>query len=405
MRKVLCLSLAVLLVLGGATVAFASEAPKPEIAAAGSSAATSSAIVAITGSAVNTVVPDMNFTGTPIKLSLDAAYKKILSDSPGKTVAEYSKKNTIAISKGYLETVQSMNEGLAVGEGSKKAREIQRALRDYAGKQAEPNYQADLNSLKVETLTNYYQLKQLEELEKISSETLDLKVKLLSNTKLKYKLGTVSNSDVLQAESAVNKAKDDLLIAQNNLKSKKMAFNTFMGYNLMQSVILTDSLKQVDLPAKSLENSIKDALANRNEIKGAEFALKIAKMDFELYDDYPESSSNYLKRQIAVLKADKTLNDSYDGIEMDVRIKFMDMQQKYAAIKTGLKTVENAKEGVRLTQLQYDAGMTTLTAVNEAQIAYNQSQVSLANNMLDYNLAVEAYNYASGVGTTAAMIN
>lgn len=434
MKKILCSSLAALLVLGTITIAFAAETQKSSDAAIGTTAAavtettasssaikesTSSAINAstpsavngstttgaITDSAVKVVVPDMNFTGTPIKLSLDAAYKRILNDSPGKTMAELNKKGDIAISKGYLENVQSINESIDAGLSSKKLREPQRALRDYAAAQAEPNYQAELNKLKVDTLTNYYQTKQLEDLEKIAVETLDLKEKLLANTKLKFKLGTVSNSDVLQAESAVNKAKDELLIAQNNLRNKKMAFNIFMGYDLMQNVTLTDSLKQVDLPSKLLESSIKDALANRNDIKGAEFSLKYAKLDFEAYADYPESSSSYLKRQLAVVQAEKAVKDSYAGIEMDVRSKYMDMQQKYAAIKTGAKTVENAKEGLRLTQLQYDAGMTTLTAVNEAQIAYNQSQVALSNNMLDYNLAVEAYLYASGVGTTAAKIN
>lgn len=405
MRKVLCLSLALLLVLGGVTVAFASEAPKPAIAAAGSGTATSSAIVTTTGSSVNTIVPDMKFTGTPIKLSLQDAYKKILNDSPGKTVADYNKKNTKAISQGYLENVQSINQGIAAGVSSKMTRDIQRALRDYAGAQAEPNYQAELNKLKLDTLTNYYQSKQLEDLEKIATETLSIKEKLLENTKLKYKLGTVSNSDVLQAESAVNKAKNDLFIAQNNFKNIKMAFNIFMGYDLMQNVVLTDSLKQVDLPAKSLESSIKDALASRNEIKAAEFGLKFAELDFKIYKDYPKDSSTYLKKELAVVQAEKMKKDSRSGIEMDVRSKYMDMQQKYAAIKTGIQTVENAKEGLRLTQLQYDAGMTTLTSVNEAQITYSQSQVALANNLLDYNLAVEAYNYASGVGTTPAMIN
>jgi outer membrane protein TolC len=411
MKKLICTSLALLLALGGVTVAFAAETPKTTVAAASTTTsavetnnATSSAIIS-TDSAVRTIAPDMTFIGTPIKLSLQDANKKILNDSPGKIVADYNKKNTIAISQGYLENVQSINDGTSPLGTGKNTREIQRALRDYAGKQAEPNYQAELNKLKVDTLTNYYQLKQLEELERIAKETLDLKAKLLSNTQLKFKLGTVSNNDVLQAESAVNQAKDDLSIAQNKLSSKKMAFNTFMGYDLMQNVTLTDSLKQVALPTKTLESSIKDALVNRNEIKAAEFGLQYAKLNFEVYKDYPKSSSSYLKKQIAIVEAEKTLHDTNDGMEMDVRIKYMDMQQKYAAIQTGLKTVENAKEGLRLTQLQYDAGMATLTNVNEAQITYNQSEVSLSSNMLDYNLAVEAYNYAGGVGTTAATIN
>lgn len=402
MKKLLCTSLALLLVLGGISVAFAAETPSTTVAVASTGNATSAAVTATSDSSV-TIVPDMTFTGTPIKLSLQDAYKKILSDSPGKMEADYNKKQALSISRGYFEEVKSINDGSAMVT-SKAYKEVQRALRDYAAKQADPNYQAEINKLKMDTLTNYYQLKQLEDLERIAKETLTLKEKLLSNTQLKYKLGTVSNSDVLQAQSAMNKAQDELFTAQNNLRNKKMAFNIFMGYDLMQNVTLTDSLKQVDLPAKTLTNSIKDALANRNEIKGAAFNLEYSKLFFKVYEDYPENSASYLKRDVAVKLGEKAYKDSFAQIELDVRSKYMDMQQKYAAINTGKKTVENAKEGLRLAQLQYDAGMATLTNVNEAQIAYNQSEVALANNMLDYNLAVEAYNYASGVGTAAATI-
>ena len=430
MRKLLCTSLALLMVLSGVTVAFAAGTPTATTAAASTSTATSAAIdanastssaidanttdaaidanatdsaITSTDSAVRNIIPDMTFTGTPIKLSLQDAYKKILNDSPGKTVAELNKKDALAISQGYVENIQDLNDNAGLIP-TKKAKQVQRALRDYAGKMADPNYQAELNKLQMDTMTNYYQLKQLEDLEKIAQETLDLKEKLLTNTQLKFKLGVVAKSDVLQAESAVNSAKDSLLTAQNNLRLKKMAFNTFMGYDLMRNVTLTDSLKQVDLPAKSMESSIKDALASRNEIKAANFGLNIANLTLDVYSSYPTNSSSYLKAKIAVVEAEKGVKDANDGIEMDVRGKYMDMQQKNTAIQSGQKIVENAKEGLRLVQLQYDAGMATLTDVNTAQIAYNQSEVALSNNMLDYNLAVEAYNYASGIGTTTAPI-
>lgn len=440
--------MALLMVVSGVTVAFAAGTPTATtVAAVSTSAATSSAIetnnstssaidAKTTGSAIDNnttgsaidanatdaaiasdgairnIVPDMTFIGTPIKLSLQDAYKKILNDSPGKEVAELNRKDALAISQGYVEDIQDTVTYIEKSDGSrekvnlmpKKAKQIKRALRDYAKTQAEPNYQAELNKLKVDTMTNYYQLKQLEDLEKIAQETLDLKEKLLANTQLKFKLGIVAKSDVLQAESAVNNARDSLLIAQNNLRLKKMAFNTFMGYDLMQNVTLTDSLKQVDLPDKTMEASIKDALANRNEIKAANFRLQVAKLTLDVYTAYPPSASTVLKAKVAIVEGEKAVHDANDGIEMDVRGKYMSMKQKATAIQAGQKTVENAKEGLRLVQLQYDAGMATLADVNTAQIAYNQSEVALSNNMLDYNLAVEAYNYASGVGTTTAPI-
>lgn len=68
------------------------------------------------------------------------------------------------------------------------------------------------------------------------------------------------------------------------------------------------------------------------------------------------------------------------------------------------KNVDNAKETVRLVQLQYDVGMATLTDVEEAQLAYYNAQIAYSRVLLGYNLAVEEYALSSGVGTDTAAI-
>lgn len=78
------------------------------------------------------------------------------------------------------------------------------------------NYQAEMNKLKSQT-RNYYTLKEVENQVQISKDNLALKEKLLSNTQLKYRLGTVSKSNLLQAETSMNEAKDQLIVAQMHL--------------------------------------------------------------------------------------------------------------------------------------------------------------------------------------------
>jgi len=406
MKKVLCTSLVLLLILSGITVAFAAESAKTTVAATGTTTTTSSAIET-TGAAV-TIVPDMTFTGPPISLSLDNAYKKVLADSPGAEMAELNKQSADGVAKGYSETVHSYNEaadvGASIASSSLYGKEMVKVNRAFATTQGPRNYETEINALKTDTLKNYYTLKELENQVKIANDNLALKEKLLANTQLKYKLGTVSKNDVLKAEVSVNEAKDQQIAAVSGLNTMKMSFNQFIGNSLMQSVTLTDTIKEIPLSAKSLKDSITSALKNRNEIFEAAYYLELAQWDLKNYKAYPRSSSKYVNAQIGLLKAETGVKNAPMTVESDVRTKYMDMNQKYSSVQTGKKSVENSKETVRLVQLQYDSGMATLSDVEEAQLGYYNAQLSYSKSLLEYNLAVNAYELSSGVGVDTASI-
>ena len=135
MKKVLCTSLVLLMILSGITVAFAANSGSTTAAAAG--ATTTASAVSTTGSAVDTtgaavsttgtaidttetaigttgaavtVSNDMTFTGTPIKLSLDAAYKKVVADSSGAKMADLYKQKDLGTANGYGESVRMINK-------------------------------------------------------------------------------------------------------------------------------------------------------------------------------------------------------------------------------------------------------------------------------------------------------
>ncbi len=329
MKRFLCTSLTILLILGGITVAFATDTTNPSAANADKTTATVSAAdktttaaeavdkaaaaaatdasiksatthsaidtavtptaIETTGTAV-TIIPDMTFTGTPAKLSLADAYKKMLADSPGAEMAELNKQSADGVARGYGEKVRLINKSEdAGGDYSTTDRNILKIQRTYAAAQGPKNYTTEMNGLKSDTLKNYYTLKELENQALIAKNNLTLKEKLLSNTQLKYKLGTVAKADVLEAEISVNKAKDQMIAAQNGLDTMKMGFNQFMGYNLMQNVTLTDSIKEIPLSSKSLTASIKDALAKRNEMHEAAHNLEMSKMQLENVKAYPGS--------------------------------------------------------------------------------------------------------------------
>jgi hypothetical protein len=400
MKKLLSTSLALLLILSGISASFAAESNKTAVAAAGA-AATTTTSSAVTSTA-SAIVPDMTFTGTPVKLSLDAAYKKMLADSPGAQMAELNRQAADGVAKGYSESVSAANTATESVTGYDKP--IAKANRAYTAVQGPKNYQAELNGLKTDTLKNYYTLKELENQVEIAKDNYSLKEKLLSNTQLKYKLGTVSKNDVLKAEVSLNEAKDQLMSATNGLNTMKMSFNQFMGYDLMQNVTLTDTIKEIPISSKPLKDSIESGLKNRNEISEAAYNLEIANLYLKAYTPFPKTSSKYISAKMGLLKAETAYKNAPLTVESDVRNKYMDMTAKYSGVQTGKKTVENSKETLRLVQLQYDSGMATLSNVEEAQLGYYNAQLSLSKAMLEYNLAVNAYELSSGVGIDTAAI-
>jgi hypothetical protein len=431
MKKVLCTSLVLLLALSGISAVFAANSGNTTAAAAsaastatasavnatGSAVDTTGAAVSTTGTAIDTtgteigttgaavIVPGMDFTGTPIKLSLDAAYKKMLADSSGAKMADLNKQKADGIANGYGESVRLIKKSEdAGGDYSTTNKNILKIQQDYAKTQATRNYEAEINKLKSDTLENYYSLKELENQVQIAKDNLALKEKLLSNTQLKFKLGTVSKSDVLQAETSMYEAKDSLLAAENGLNSARMGFNQFMGYSLMQNVTLTDTIQEVPLSAKSLADSVKAALTNRNEISEAVYNLKVSTLNLENYKAYKSTSSKYISAKMSMLMAETASKNAPLTVESDVRTKYMAMNAKYSAVQTGKKAVDNAKESARLAQLQYDAGMATLSDVEGAQLNYYDKQLDLSKALLEYNLAVNDYNLSGTVGGKTASL-
>ena len=217
----------------------------------------------------------------------------------------------------------------------------------------------------------------------------------------KYKLGTVAKIDTLTAESDLLKAKNQVASAETAANSAKMNLNLLLGYALMQKVTLTDTLEKIEAPVGTLTEFIESALDNRNEIKGSAFAADIQELLLSnLKYRYPTNSSTYLKQLVAYDKAKKQADDAPTQIEMDIRVKYMDLADKERAVQSAEGTLANAKEGYRLATITYDAGMNTLTDVQAAQIRSFQAGQALAAAITNYDLAVYEFNHAISVGIT-----
>ncbi len=297
--------------------------------------------------------------------------------------------------------ISAMAEEISYNISSSNKTSVEK-LNKYAESVIEPNDKARHNALDLQSIEMYYNLKAAEEGLATVRESYDMAKTIYSQTQKKYSLGTVSKVDLLKAELDLAEAKDKLTSTENGVKSARMGFNILFGYDLMQQVNLTDSIAVPTLPAITVEQAVELALKNRNEIKEAEYLSEAAEREFSPVTAYPRTSATYLQGKIKYLSTKATCDMVPVTVEQDIRTQYDNMYQQYDALKTSEKNVANAKETLRLTQLQYNSGLVTYNTVQQVRMLYESAVLGEASARLSYALAVEKFNMSIDVGVKAA---
>lgn len=330
-----------------------------------------------------------------INLGLEDAYEKI-KESTTWELLESENTADSAAAKGYSESYSS----------SKNNEETERTLstkqlqlqKTFAASILDSNKTARINNLNKEIFDMYFTLQNQNKKVEIESENLDIKKELLQIAEKKYELGTVAKTDVLNAELAVMESENSYTSSKNKLEQLKLEFNSYFGYELQQKLVLTDNITEKALPETTLEEAIALAIENRLEIKSAAYNLEMQELNFSNYKAYPTLSSKYLSANNSLLKAQLNNEQVDEEIEIDVRSKFIAMQEKYDAVEIGKKSKSNAEEALMIEKARYESGLSTLNEVQQAQVTLYNAEFSNANALLSYNLSVEEFNLSIGVG-------
>lgn len=453
MKKEICFVLIMVLLTGTACVyggearaETASTSVNSAITATSGSAVTASVVTAsgITGPAITgAAITEPAITGTaitaeavtasdsaisakPISLSMKEAVKIMQTTGARAQTAELNKKSDTALAKGYGETVSKIskilsgldlldkysalgyvNPSVAIeksieaqdGGATAVNKKVSELRRDFAQGQIDNNYKAEMNQIEYETLKVYYGVLLATDNLKTEEDNLKTQQDILKNTKAQYQAGMLAKKDVLSAESAVTAAKSNVQAARTKLEYAKMSFNYLLGYSATQPITFTDKLEVVSSAAIDTEASVKSALVLRNEIKGAEFAVKVHGILLDNLKAYPKSSSTYLEQQVALLAAEKTRKDAPVLIEIEVRNKAAELADKQAALEAARSIQTYAQEGYRLIDISYQAGMTTLAELQQAQVNVYKAGLAVSKAISDYDLAVYDFCYAANVGT------
>ncbi|MBU0769212.1 MAG: TolC family protein [Proteobacteria bacterium] len=276
----------------------------------------------------------------------------------------------------------------------------------------------------------YFQLLQTQKLHDIAQKTV---VQISAQKEVAdnfYQVGMTPLNDLLQAEVELANAKQELIVAKNNLDNSESNFNTLLRRPINAPVVLKDILDYSPFE-ETLEYCLLKAEKNRFEIKIADMEVEIAQKELDLTkkDYYPsiDLQGNYFKygtewdvnggegiydpdgwniqavakwnfwewgrtsygvkeKHSRLSQAQFQKEEILDNIHLEVKTAYLRTQEAERAIKTVEKAIEQAKENFRINQERYKEQISTQTDVLIAQTLLSKTMTNYYNALYAFKI-------------------
>jgi len=283
----------------------------------------------------------------------------------------------------------------------------------------------------------YFNILRAEKFMDVALQTVKQFSAQLEVTKAFFEVGIVPKNDVLQAEVRLANARQGLVRAENDVVLTKSSFNSLLRNDINAPLQIIDILGYSPFPLQ-FENSLKEALERRPEIKNATLRIeqakegvKIAKSGFfptvSLSGNYSRFSEEPLlmgdlrsERWTIQTLATITLGDwgktgyrvgeskvrvsqsedfkvqLIEGVTLDVKNSYQVMLVAEKNIGVSEKAIEQAEENLRMNEERYKHQVATATDVLDAVTLLAQARVNYYGALSDFNVAKARLERAMG---------
>ena len=276
---------------------------------------------------------------------------------------------------------------------------------------------------------------------KIAKEDMKFQNSQLKENELKFEVGAVPLSDVLNFKAYYNTAESSLYTAEYNLAIAKYSLSRLMG---LTEGTIPDDVEFPGVPSTDGETLaglsvyLDSALANRPDLKAYREALEVSKYNYwssicsfgptiyfnsglgytvgqtrvKAYDGSGSYTSKYesldfnyggaasweifsggktfftmRSKQAAMFQSDYTLADNWITIITEVRMAYDNYLTSLKQTKISEKSLELYRKIRDLVEEEYRAGNTELTRLNEAQRDLVSAETTLANYVINMHNA------------------
>jgi outer membrane protein TolC len=246
-----------------------------------------------------------------------------------------------------------------------------------------------------------------------------------------YEVGMSPLNDLLEAQASLANARQDFIVAQNNLAIAKSQFNLVLRRPVNAPVEIEDILDYSPF-IYDFDYCLKTAQENRLEIMVADLEIEIADKEVELAkkdyfpsvnlrgnytrtgDDYKakggEGISDSTSWEIQAVaewefwqwgrthfgvreklhrlsQAQYRRSQILDNIELEVKTSFLRTKESEKNIITIEKAIEQAKENFRINQERFKEQVATTTDVLDAQTLLSNTLTNYFNALYDFKIS------------------
>jgi len=273
----------------------------------------------------------------------------------------------------------------------------------------------------------YLGVLQAEAFKDVAQEALNAVEEHLRIARLHYEAGTVPQLDVLRAEVAAADARQRLVTAENAVDLAKAALNNVLGVDVNEPVEVKPlpELSSIEL---NLPELLAEAERQRPELQVMDLRIEMTKRGVHLakqgrlptmaltgsYDwleetsefgpgnlswtvalgvSLPLSDGGGTSAKVAqahsdVRSAETAREQLRQGIALEVRQAYLSLQEAQARLVATAKSVEEAREVLRLAQARYETGVGTPVEVTDAVAAMTGARTNHVNATYDCRIAL-----------------
>jgi len=288
------------------------------------------------------------------------------------------------------------------------------------------------NALIYQVIRGYYALLQAQSFVGVQTASINSLEENLRVAQARYRAGSAVKTDVLNLEVKLAQAREDLIRAENSVKIAIASLNTIIGTPLVS----TDGIPvpvQEDIQPPVLEKS-EHSIENRPELKAARKAAFLKEQAYKRerrsvhptlnafgsYDfdsgDFNDFEDSYLvgmlaewdifagfQRQngIQAARADweaarRETVKMENALRLDLHQACLGADEAWQRLQVTKKSVESAREALRITRVQYKEGAADITVLLTAEVGLTAQQTRDVAAYYDYVTAVANVQRAQG---------
>jgi outer membrane protein len=290
----------------------------------------------------------------------------------------------------------------------------------------------------------YFDLLRAQGGEEVAKASLDSAQANLSNTRAKFDVGVLPKFDVSRAETEEASLSQQLISAGNAVRIARAALNNTLGLPVDEPT----EAATVDVTAVQIETDLskrtEQAFNGRPEIKMAEKSVQMGQTGVKLaktgnkptlaatanynYNfkasgfssskeswnaifvlgipiwDGGQTRASVMEARADESKARNSLEEAKLGVGLDVKVSLLNLQDAADRMDVASKNVSLAEESLRLAKVRYDAGISTLVEVTDAETASTQARIGLVNAKYDYATALAGLEKATATQPEVARL-